>query len=97
MAVCVPVECTDINTAARASSTSAVSYGQLGKGHLCLGIVVLDGSCLLPWLEVQLCIVEALYKSKMAAKSFILQYASRFEVCLLYFFVCRSRRLGLMP
>jgi hypothetical protein len=39
--------------AARVSSTSAVSYVQSGNGHLYLGIVVLDGGCLLPWLKVQ--------------------------------------------
>ena len=48
VALCVPVECTDINTAARESSTSAASYVQSGNGHLYLGIVVLDWSCLLP-------------------------------------------------
>ena len=42
-AVCVPVECTDIRTAAKESCTSSVSNVQSGKGHLYLGMFQ-DGS-----------------------------------------------------
>ena len=41
--VCVPVECTDIRTAAKESCTSSVSNVQSGKGHLHLGMFQ-DGS-----------------------------------------------------
>ena len=41
--VCVPIECTDIRTAAKESCTSSVSNVQSGKGHLYLGMFQ-DGS-----------------------------------------------------
>ena len=37
-ATCVPFECTEISTAASASSTSSVSYVHSGNGHLYLGM-----------------------------------------------------------
>ena len=37
-ATCVPFECTEISTAASASSTSAVSYVHSGNGHLYFGM-----------------------------------------------------------
>ena len=37
-ATCLPFECTEISTAASASSTSAVSYVPSGNGHLYFGM-----------------------------------------------------------